>query len=204
MKENADLILVTDKVQLVPYREEHVEKYNSWMASEALLEATASERLSMEDELEMQKEWARDPQKCTFIIRDAASSQMIGDCNLFFNDHDDDSACEIECMIAESGFRRRGLAMEAMELFMAYGAVELGVTKFVAKIGFANVASNALFQTKLGYLKRSVSEIFEETTYELAARDASGDVLSRFKSTWARVTCDSYDAFEARRAATNA
>ena len=52
MKENADLILVTEKVQLVPYREEHVEKYNSWMASEALLGGTASERLSMEEELE--------------------------------------------------------------------------------------------------------------------------------------------------------
>jgi len=200
MRANEDVILRATSVELVPYREEHVGRYHDWMADEDLLRATASERLSAEEELEMQREWARDPSKCTFIVRDAGTSTMIGDCNFFFNDHDDDAACEIECMIAERAFRRKGLAREALEVFMAYGAMELGVTAFTAKIGFDNVASNALFRA-LGYEEKSRSDVFEETTYVLRARDDDGAVIDRFTATWARVERDSYDAFEARRLA---
>ena len=147
MRANADTRLAYARVELVPYRAEHVERYHAWMSDEHLLEATASERLSADEELAMQREWARDERKCTFIVRDAATHAMIGDCNLFFNDHDDDRACEIEMMIAERAFRRRGLARETLEAFTAYGACSLGVTTFVAKIGFGNDASNALFKS---------------------------------------------------------
>ena len=46
---------------------------------------------------------------------------MAGDVNLFFNDHDDPHACEVEIMIAEEKYRRHGFAEEAVQLMMAYG-----------------------------------------------------------------------------------
>ena len=53
---------------LVPYRPEHVLQYHTWMTDSALLEATASEPLSLEEEYDMQQSWYRDNTKCTFII----------------------------------------------------------------------------------------------------------------------------------------
>jgi len=50
---------------------------------------------------------------------------MVGDVNLFWNDLDDESAVEIEIMIAEPRVRRKGLATESLRLFMAYAATEL-------------------------------------------------------------------------------
>jgi RimJ/RimL family protein N-acetyltransferase len=47
---------------------------------------------------------------------------MAGDVNLFFNDDDDASVCEIEVMIAEPAYRRQGFAKEAIKILMAYGA----------------------------------------------------------------------------------
>lgn len=49
---------------------------------------------------------------------------MAGDVNLFFNDYDDPHACEMEIMIAEDKYRRKGFAEEAVKLMMAYGMVE--------------------------------------------------------------------------------
>ena len=47
----------------MPYREEHVEAYHAWMEDEALREATASERLSLVEEHEMQRSWHDDHTK---------------------------------------------------------------------------------------------------------------------------------------------
>lgn len=53
---------------LVPYRPEHLPNYHEWMQDPDLLEATASEALTMDDEIQMQREWRDDEKKCTFII----------------------------------------------------------------------------------------------------------------------------------------
>ena len=45
---------------LVPYRKEHVPKYHEWMKSPFLLEMTASEPLTLDEEYEMQKSWLED------------------------------------------------------------------------------------------------------------------------------------------------
>ena len=50
---------------------------------------------------------------------------MVGDVNLFWNDHEEEHAAEIEVMVAEPRSRRKGLAHEALQLFMAYAATEL-------------------------------------------------------------------------------
>jgi len=65
---NYETIIVGYRVVLVPYRPQHVAKYHEWMQQPYLLEATASEPLSMEQEYEMQESWRHDRNKCTFIV----------------------------------------------------------------------------------------------------------------------------------------
>ena len=54
------------RVVLVPYMSGHVPKYHSWMQDPALLEATGSEPLSLEQEYEMQISWTQDPNSMNF------------------------------------------------------------------------------------------------------------------------------------------
>lgn len=56
---NADVTISGACCKLVPYRVEHVPLYHSWMQSQELQEATASEPLSVDAEFEMQKSWAQ-------------------------------------------------------------------------------------------------------------------------------------------------
>lgn len=60
MRANSTTTIRGQKALLVPYSAKLVELYHSWMESEELREATASERLSLEEELENQKSWAED------------------------------------------------------------------------------------------------------------------------------------------------
>lgn len=50
-----------EKVILVPYMAEHVPKYHEWMREPALLQATGSEPLSLDEEYQMQLSWNQDP-----------------------------------------------------------------------------------------------------------------------------------------------
>mmetsp|Transcript_9993 Transcript_9993/g.20921 ORF Transcript_9993/g.20921 Transcript_9993/m.20921 type:complete len:251 (+) Transcript_9993:236-988(+) len=118
MKSNYEICLVGKSVILVPYRPEHVSRYHEWMKEPALLEATGSEPLSYDEEVEMQHSWLDDETKCTFIVHSAeacnyslneldklgeteSSSEnafrvednldaMIGDVNLFLSEMDDE------------------------------------------------------------------------------------------------------------------
>ena len=154
MRENFNTMLEGTKVRLVPYREKFVEKYHYWMKDPFLLEMTASEPLSIEEEYEMQKNWCNDSNKCTFIIlvknNDSADenneiSNMCGDVNLFLNDIDNKDNAEIEIMIAEAKYRGKGLAKEALSLMMSYGINKIGINRFYAKINKSNEVSIKLF-----------------------------------------------------------
>jgi RimJ/RimL family protein N-acetyltransferase len=59
---------------------------------------------------------------------------MAGDVNLFFNDYDDPRACEMEIMIAEEKYRRKGFAEEAVKLMMAYGTDMSGVLYYYSSV----------------------------------------------------------------------
>lgn len=173
MKINSDTVLEGRKIVLVPYRKEHVPRYHDWMQSPELLEQTASDRQTLDQEYEMQQSWFSDENKCTFIILDKSKwiqpevteiECMAGDVNLFFNDSQQEVA-EIEIMIAEPSCRRCGLGREALLIMMSYGVTFLGIQKYVAKIGCGNEPSLALFR-KLGFVEISVSEVFKEVTLE--------------------------------------
>ncbi|KAK1739524.1 N-acetyltransferase, GNAT family [Skeletonema marinoi] len=81
MKSNYGLCLSGQRCIFVPYRPEHLPNYHEWMQDPCLLEMTGSEPLTMEEEIQMQKEWRDDEKKCTFIIlaRDLLSpGELVG------------------------------------------------------------------------------------------------------------------------------
>ncbi|KAJ3299117.1 N-acetyltransferase 9 [Borealophlyctis nickersoniae] len=138
---------------------------------------TASEPLTLDEEYDMQKSWHDDEKKCTFIIlaptfeknRVGVSAKwggMIGDVNLFFNDHDDPHSAEIEIMVAESSCRRQGYGLQALILMIRYAITDLNTTRLTAKISIQNTSSIVLFMDKLGFSEISRSEIFGEVTLE--------------------------------------
>ena len=109
-----------EKVVLVPYEAGHVPTYHEWMTDPELLELTGSEPLSLEEEFEMQRNWTESEDKVTFIILGKADADrpMIGDVNVFLNADGDPECGEIEVMIADREWRRRGAAREAAEEMM--------------------------------------------------------------------------------------
>lgn len=60
-KEKESVSLEGAKVILVPYMKEHVPKYHQWMQDPALLQATGSEPLTLDQEYQMQLTWTQDP-----------------------------------------------------------------------------------------------------------------------------------------------
>jgi hypothetical protein len=74
MRANADLVIAGARAVLVPYRPEHVATYQAWMRDPALLAATASEPLTLAEEVAAQASWAADELKCTFIVLDPAAA----------------------------------------------------------------------------------------------------------------------------------
>ncbi|CAN1288777.1 N-acetyltransferase 9-like protein [Linum perenne] len=171
----AAVSLEGEKVILVPYMEAHVPKYHQWMQDPALLQATGSEPLSLEEEYDMQLSWTQDPLKRTFIVLDKDFVEggfvhgdphveaMVGDVNIYMNDMDDPQMAEVEIMIAEPKSRGKGLGKESVLMMMGYAIESLGIHIFRVKIGEANGASVRLFK-KLGFKQASYSEIFKEVS----------------------------------------
>ncbi|KIY98693.1 N-acetyltransferase 9-like protein [Monoraphidium neglectum] len=210
MRLNADTTIVGQRVVLVPYRHEHVPRYHTWMQSPELqaraAELTASEPLSLEEEYAMQAAWAHDPDKLTYILLDPArppapeqetwppggrAGAMAGDVNLFLNDPDDRLAGEVEIMVAEPESRRKGMACEALRLFMAYVVRELGVTRFIAKIGEDNAPSLALFEGQLGFKEVRRVQVFKEVHLELSVQ---GHVATQMAALADELQLHSYDS----------
>ncbi|PCH33013.1 acyl-CoA N-acyltransferase [Wolfiporia cocos MD-104 SS10] len=202
MRCNENTAIVDRDVVLVPYKNEHVVKYHEWMSSPELLELTASEPLTLEEEYEMQKKWQIDEDKLTFIILathdpdgkaiadaeaelDLTTLPMVGDVNLFLkgSKEDDDFEAEVEIMIAEPAYRRRGLARAALQLMLSFATspdlpkpLPVPKDKLVVRIGEKNTPSVRLFE-KLGFELTKRVEIFEEV--EMRYRGQSQNLFWR-------------------------
>ncbi|XP_059661182.1 GCN5-related N-acetyltransferase 9 isoform X2 [Cornus florida] len=181
-----------EKVILVPYMKEHVPKYHQWMQDPALLQATGSEPLTLDEEYQMQVSWTQDPNKQTFIVLDKEFvvgdfihgqphlEAMVGDVNIYMNDLDDTQMAEIEIMIAEPKSRGKGLGKESVLMMIAFAVEKLGIHIFRAKIGDSNEASLNMFR-KLGFKDASYSEIFQEVTLELLITNPMCEELRQLK-----------------------
>lgn len=152
MRINYQTTLFGTNVQLAPYHEKFVANYHVWMQSPFLLEMTGSEPLTIEEEYEMQQSWRDDEKKCTFIIlaKEAGVEEldrMVGDVNLFLSKDDEGNLqSEIDVMIAEEKYRRKGMGIESVCLMLWYGVNHLKIQKFFAKIKKENDPSISLFQ----------------------------------------------------------
>ncbi|KAK0752036.1 GNAT domain-containing protein [Schizothecium vesticola] len=140
MKVNQDIAVSGRKCLLVPYERHHVPKYHSWMQDPAILAATASDQLTLDEELENQQSWRESSDKLTFIVCQPveasvaepgvcdAPDKMVGDVNLFLypaedGDEDDPAAVcvgEVDIMIAEQQCRGVGLGKAVVTLFLTY------------------------------------------------------------------------------------
>jgi hypothetical protein len=67
--EKKSVSLEGKKVIMVPYMEAHVPKYHEWMQDPALLEATGSEPLTLDQEFHMQLSWTQDPHSSLSLSR---------------------------------------------------------------------------------------------------------------------------------------
>ncbi|KAG6533086.1 hypothetical protein ZIOFF_006947 [Zingiber officinale] len=175
-----------EKVILVPYMREHVPTYHGWMQDPAILTATASEPLTLDQEYQVHSSWTHDPQRYlvfvvvehTFIVLDKQLIQggyvpgnphveaMVGDVNIYMNNPDDLQKAEIEIMIAEPKSRQKGLAKESILMMMAFSGEEYGIHTFCAKIALKWLevmlgldTSNEWMQ---GFVDISYSEVFKE------------------------------------------
>ncbi|KAL1869725.1 hypothetical protein VTK73DRAFT_2966 [Phialemonium thermophilum] len=111
MRINENIAVSTSRVLLVPYDRRHVAKYHSWMEDPAIQEATASERLTLEEEYENQASWRASHDKLTFIVCQPVPSsdagqpirsgefdgpdQMVGDVNFFLYPLDEGSEGDV-------------------------------------------------------------------------------------------------------------
>ncbi|KAI3789432.1 hypothetical protein L2E82_02227 [Cichorium intybus] len=173
-----DVSLEGSKAILVAYTKQHVLKYHQWMQDPALLQATGSEPLTLEEEYQMQLSWTQDPLKRTFIIldKDLVSGEfihgdphveaMIGDVNIYMNDLEDSHLAEMEIMIAEPKSRGKGLGKESVLMMAVFAIDNHKINTFRVKIGDSNEASLNMFR-KLGFKEVSHSVIFKEVTLEL-------------------------------------
>lgn len=181
------------------------------MGNPELLEATASERLSLEEEYAMQKSWRQDADKLTFIIckpRDAGTGdkpvqgkledtpeRMIGDVNLFISEDEDEpgqSIGEVEIMVAVSEERGKGIGKMAVLLFLAYvlenkhiiapGGTELATLR--VKIGGSNERSIGMFES-LDFRKTTEeTNYFDEWELRVAADDEYREKVEQLIGGW--------------------
>ncbi|KAG8692384.1 hypothetical protein FRC09_011226 [Ceratobasidium sp. 395] len=151
------------------------------MTDPELLQLTASEPLTLEEEMDMQRKWREDDDKLTFIILarkgDLDNSEairalpMVGDVNLFLKDTETEDGAvkreaEVEVMIAEKEHRRKGLAQETLGLFLNYATQEqsglaLSPYQLVVRISSSNVPSRTLFE-RLGFVVSKEVAVFDE------------------------------------------
>ncbi|CAK7267098.1 hypothetical protein SEPCBS57363_002427 [Sporothrix epigloea] len=142
MRVNENVAIATSGVLLVPYDRRHVPTYHAWMEDESVRTATASDRLTLEEEYENQKSWRESGDKLTFIVCRArrsddsnnvvvageadAPSQMVGDVNFFLTPFEDDDGShgelsgEIDVMIAGLDDRGKGYGRAAVTAFLHY------------------------------------------------------------------------------------
>ncbi|KAK6954739.1 hypothetical protein Daesc_004708 [Daldinia eschscholtzii] len=199
MRLNENIAVSTSRILLVPYDAHHVEQYHKWMEDPSIREATASERLSLEEEYENQASWRESPDKLTFIVcaplpqgHDGppgaqegkkgavlagvgdAVHRMVGDVNLFLSPWDGDDEDEQEQK-----------EKEAKTYYTAEIDIMIADPEFRGKgLGRAAVA------TFLSFVRRRLDGVLAEYTGSLGVADANIDGKPVLRDVVAKINAD--------------
>ncbi|KAF3056568.1 N-acetyltransferase 9-like protein [Daldinia childiae] len=189
LNENIALTAIsTSKVLLVPYDAHHVQQYHRWMEDPSIREATASERLSLDEEYENQASWRESRDKLTFIVcapllRDDdvsstdeigevvmagvgdAVDRMVGDVNLFLSVWDGDEEGQ------EQGHK------EAKTYYTAEIDIMIADPKF-RRMGLGRAA----VATFLYFVRRRLDGILAEYTGSLDSKPVLKDVVAKINA----------------------
>ncbi|KAK9426535.1 putative GNAT domain-containing protein [Seiridium unicorne] len=202
MRFNEHIAISAPKVLLVPYDAHHVPHYHTWMEDAAIREATASDRLTLEEEYENQISWRTSADKLTFIVckpLDGSSGpaevvvagdadrdeRMVGDINLFLTPWDDDNYDE-EGASADNkagGAQSNGsIEHRSPEQKYCVGEVDIMIANEADRgKGMGRAAVSAF----LWFIKKNVSRIVAE--YAASTGDSGSpelrELLVRIKST---------------------
>lgn len=87
---------------------------------------------------------------------------------------------ELDIMIAEESARGKGMGSEASRIMLWYGAHQLKIRRFFAKIKKENDASKGLFEHRLGFKEIAFVECFGEHEYE-RREECSEDMASKLQ-----------------------
>ena len=159
------------RVVLTEFRESMYEKYFEWFQDEEIRRETSTDGLTREEVAGLQGIWSQ-AHVYSFIICDKESyvcdlpgKSMIGDVNLFIQD----SVGEINIMVAEKTFRRKGIASEVLAFIINFSKTQLRLGQLIAKINSNNTSSIKLFE-KFQFLESARVEDFDEVhlTLDLA------------------------------------
>jgi RimJ/RimL family protein N-acetyltransferase len=186
---NEKTAVSTSRVLLVPYCKHHVPQYHEWMRDPTILEATASERLSLEEEYAMQENWRRDPNKLTFIVCapvfglvDNAKgliaglddvSGMVGDVNMFLTTTEEDDneeaklVGELELMVALRENQGLGYGKGALLTFLRYitDHEEDIATEFASVAGDSRKSQRLYLCAKIGEQNHRSIALFESVGF---------------------------------------
>ncbi|KAK4138703.1 hypothetical protein BT67DRAFT_446751 [Trichocladium antarcticum] len=200
MRLNESTAVSTPKVLLVPYDRRHVLTYHAWMEDPAIQEATASERLTLDEEYENQASWRASHDKLTFIACQPlappppaandrsgtavqggaadAPGRMVGDVNLFLYPYEgeDDGGGEGE---GGGGGADDGPG-GARELEFCVGEVDIMIADRRHR---GKGVGRAVMRAFLQYLARNVDGVMAEY-----ARDKGVAVAPRLKLLMAKVS----------------
>merc|ERR1712038_292091 len=83
---------------------------------------------------------------------------------------------ELDVMIAEENYRKRGMGKEASLLMMLYGAQSIDIRRFFVRIKEDNIASRTMFEN-LGFRECNYEKCFGE--YELEYTRSSSQEMVR-------------------------
>lgn len=152
-----------ERVILTGFREAMYEKYFEWFQDEEIRRETSTDGLTKEEVAGLQEIWSQ-PNVYSFIIcnkdnyiHDSPDKSMIGDINIFIQD----SIGEINIMIAEKSFRRKGIASEVLAFIINFSKTQLHLLQLIAKINSNNTSSIKLFQ-KFNFSESARIEDFDE------------------------------------------
>ncbi|KAI0851611.1 GNAT domain-containing protein [Daldinia vernicosa] len=199
MRLNENIAISTSRVLLVPYDAHHVQQYHRWMEDPSIREATASERLSLDEEYENQASWRESRDKLTFIVcaplpRDGddgdvpstgkkgeavlagvgdAVDRMVGDVNLFLSPWDGDDEDQAQ----------RGDEKETQTYYTAEIDIMIADPKFRG-IGLGRAA----VATFLYFVRRHLDGILAEYTGSLDTSAAKSK--PRLKDVVAKINAD--------------